>query len=153
MAWLNATPEGKKVPRRVEFQLREKKGEEVPELEPPEVEFQLEYLTGYLFEVGPVGNDGPLEWAEISKWCELTGAVLDSFEALAIKRMSQAFWNMQHEAQKPLCPNPAAEDGAIEQTDAQKQEVNEQARKVFTAMAETGQRKGLGTAAKGARKK
>ena len=135
MAWIATTPKKAKVPRRVDLEIRSLRGDDVPDAEPPDLDFELEYLVAYLLEAGPIEGDRPLSWQELSAWQELTGARLDSFEAVALRRMSAAYYNMLNEAMEPGCPNPAAVGEAVELTSEQQQDVNDRLKRGLMAMA------------------
>lgn len=107
MAWLDCTPEKAKTPRRTALQLKARAGAEVPELEPTPLDSSLEYLVGYLFEVGPSQGEHELTFGELAHWCQLTGVSLDDFESTALKQMSRAYLGMYHKARAPDCRCPA----------------------------------------------
>lgn len=135
--WVNATPEKAPLPRRLSLQAARERGEDVPELDPPELDFELEYLFGYFYEVGPLSQGEEITWAELVKWQEATGAKLDSFECAALRNMSQAYLGMQHEARKPNCPCPGRRKEATEE---QKAAANERLKQGLIAMAESRKR-------------
>lgn len=68
------------------------------------------YLTDWLFEIGPAGNDGALSWQEMAAWERLTGIELDPWEATTLRRLSIQYLNMKHEAKEPGCPPPWGDD-------------------------------------------
>jgi len=95
------------LPRRSGLVLRQKRGEEVAELEPPEVDDSLAYLVEYLFQIGPTLGEHELSFGEMSAWCDRSGADLDDFESMALKQMSRAYLSMVHQARDPKCICPA----------------------------------------------
>ncbi|WP_338761994.1 hypothetical protein [Massilia sp. METH4] len=146
MAWLHATPEKEKVPRGARLEIKRRRGEEVPELEPPELEPTLEYLVGYFLKVGPGVGDHELTFAELDAWCRRSGRDLDDFESDALKQMSRAYLGMLHKAKAPECPSPAIEfdETDPEQVAARRAQVDQGLRKMFAGLeeAKSGMRKG-----------
>ena len=70
------------------------------------------YLIGWWLEIGPTMlagmGEGPISWAEIATWQQLTATKLEIWEAQAIRRLSREFLSQQHDAKKPNCPSPLA---------------------------------------------
>jgi hypothetical protein len=61
-----------------------------------------EYLTDWLFEIGPGGGmDGPLGWQEMAAWEHLTGIELDPWEARTLRELSAEYLHERQEARKP----------------------------------------------------
>lgn len=154
MAWLDTTPEGEKLPRRTSLKVRQLGGAEVPELAPPPLDWEFEYLVDYLFEVGPFAGEHELSHQEIRAWQDNTGVRLDDFGALALKQMSRAYLGTMHAARKPDCPCPVQnepDEEEDEQAEAEREEkLTAQLRATFMAMAAPGSKKQ--TANKGKKK-
>ena len=70
------------------------------------------YLVQWWLEIGPTVmagmGEGPVSFADISAWQQVTGNMLEPWEAKAIRHLSREFLSQQHEARKPFCPSPAA---------------------------------------------
>ncbi len=68
------------------------------------------YLINLLHEAGTISyNDGiakRLSWTELKAWADLSGYVLDSWEADTIMQLSLVYADMLNEATDPLCPMP-----------------------------------------------
>ena len=68
------------------------------------------YLVQYLFEAGPVGNNGfgpePLSWQEIEAWSRLTQTSLDAWEALTIRKLSNDYSAQLTKSADPKCKAP-----------------------------------------------
>lgn len=92
MAWLNATPEESKLSRRDQFE------EDNREVVVPDCD--ATYILDYLFELGMSMGDAALSHSEIRAWMENTGIELASWEARAIKRLSEAYMSESHAARK-----------------------------------------------------
>lgn len=69
-----------------------------------------EYLTRWLFEIGPAVPAGmgqaPLGWRDIAAWQEIVGVKLLVWEARLLRRLSRDFVNASHDARKADCPAP-----------------------------------------------
>lgn len=113
----------------------------MPQLEAPPLMWELAYLVGYLFEVGPAVAGQELTHVELRAWQENSGVQLDDFGALALKQMSRAYLGQYHAAQKPDCPYPAVEalDLVDDEEAAAEREakLTERLRATFMAMAAT----------------
>lgn len=115
MAWLYATPRSSD-PKRPNSESRYQKfrriadsGRDAPHLEMPEIEGGA-YLIEYLAEIGEAkhGSTGivPIEWIDIKAWQDVTGMVLNMWEAKTIKYLSAVYVNQYIEAGDPNCPPP-----------------------------------------------
>jgi hypothetical protein len=94
-AWLHATPKdskGKAAARsRLEsFRIDEEAGRTRIELIMPPIEGG-DYIVGYLFEVGPSCAGEPLSFCEIEAWARQTGRILNCWEPVALKRLSNSY--------------------------------------------------------------
>lgn len=87
----------------------EEKGHHVRQLEMPEM-MGFQYLVQYLFEAGPVGNNGfgpePLSWQEIEAWSRLTQTSLDAWEALTLRKLSNDYSAQLTKSADPKCKAP-----------------------------------------------
>lgn len=87
----------------------EEKGHHVRQLEMPEM-MGFQYLVQYLFEAGPVGNNGfgpePLTWQEIEAWSKLTQVDLDAWEALTLRKLSSDYSAQLIQSSDPKCRAP-----------------------------------------------
>ena len=70
----------------------------------------VEYLTVYLWEIGPTlaagMGAGPITHGEIESWQSLTGIELQPWEVRYLRRMSFEYLNQSHQAEKRDCPAP-----------------------------------------------
>lgn len=73
----------------------------------------MPYLVSWWLEIGPMHNEGPIDWQEMQAWQHATGIELSPWEALMIRRLSIEYLNMKHEARKPDCPPPHIEQSTI----------------------------------------
>lgn len=115
VAWLNTTPERAKhdkseAPRltRLETMRREFKDDDYhPEMPPLD---GAAFLLSYLFELGPTQAAGmgaaPISHQEIAAWQELTGIVLQPWQARFLRRLSGEYVAESHKAEKRECPAP-----------------------------------------------
>lgn len=116
LAWLQAVPEapdGSKAKKDERTRLARLQAEEI-EVELPGA--TLQYLLGYLYEMGPgmAGAMGevPLSHGEIESWQRNTGIRLTPWEARTIRRLSIAHVEEAYAARKHDAPAPyAGEDG------------------------------------------
>lgn len=87
----------------------EEKGHHARQLEMPEM-MGFRYLVQYLFEAGPVGNNGfgpePLTWQEIEAWSRLTQVDLDAWEALTLRKLSDLYSAQLVRSADPKCRAP-----------------------------------------------
>ena len=111
-AWLHATPKDPEKPakgagmtRLVKFKRDEMAGKDPPELIFPEVDAG-EYIVDWLFEVGPMIAGDPVTFQEIKAWRDLSGRVLDGWEATTLRRLSIAYTAEYHQASDPRTPAP-----------------------------------------------
>lgn len=72
----------------------------------PEVPEAVDHVVDYLFEIGPVIGDNPVPFTEITAWRSETGAVINEFEATAIRALSQSYLGQLIEAADAKCPAP-----------------------------------------------
>lgn len=86
--------------------MRQRNGEEVKELELPEVDPAVAYLVRYWDELGRTEGQQELSATEMRDWAYLSGVELDDFGTRALKAMSRAFLDMYHRARAPDCPCP-----------------------------------------------
>ena len=72
------------------------------------------HLAGYLFELGPVGSGGmgavAISWPDIDAWQNATGIELATWEARALRRLSQEYLAASHDAKERDCPAPYSEE-------------------------------------------
>lgn len=83
----------------------EEKGAYRPELVPPEIDGG-HHLIDYLFEAGPGMSGEALTFQEIGSWASQTGRVLDTWEPVALRRLSCAYLAELHAAEDPARPAP-----------------------------------------------
>lgn len=71
-----------------------------------------EYILAYLFEIGPVQNNGmglsPISNMEIEAWQSNTGIELESWECRFLRRLSLEYIQSADQAKKLDCPAPWA---------------------------------------------
>lgn len=108
-AWLNATPsrapEDKSTSpslSRIERMRRANKDED-PEMPPVGAGG---YLLGYLFEIGPTLDSGPLTQAELRAWQLNVGIVLEPWEIRVLRRLSCDYVASSHAAIDRNAPAP-----------------------------------------------
>jgi hypothetical protein len=81
-----------------------------PLFEPPMPPLELPYLVDFLWQVGPVIEDGngraPLTHQEIVSWQFNTGISLKPWEARFLRNLSRDFLAQSQKAEKPDCPSP-----------------------------------------------
>lgn len=68
-----------------------------------------EYITAYLFEIGPTMGDTALTHTEIAHWQRNTGIELDAWETRFVKRLSVEYLAESHNATKSAAPSPWAD--------------------------------------------
>lgn len=109
-AWLSATPGKSKLSRytRLTAEANRTGGQRSPLLDLPEVPPAVAHLVEYLFEVGPTLGEHAITFGEVESWCNLTGTVLNEFEATTLRALSRAYLGMLHQAAAPECPPPVA---------------------------------------------
>lgn len=83
-------PEEGEISRRTEFE-RNNQDVLLPEC-------SASYILEYLFELGVTLGEHPITHAEIRAWMDNTGIDLSSWEAVTIKRLSEAYVRSSHEA-------------------------------------------------------
>lgn len=74
----------------------------------PEVPEAVAHLIEYLFEVGPACGEHEVTYGEIRAWCEVSGTVVNEFQAAAIRMLSKTYLSMLHRASDAKCPAPIA---------------------------------------------
>lgn len=136
------------MPRLASFELRQKKGEEVKELELAEVEPTLEYVVTYFRQVGPTMSGKEVTFGELNAFCERTGVNLDEFESMAIKHMSAAYIGMSHQGRDPACPCPAIDVPDFDELDgddlaAKRAEVSKQLGSWLGSVEESQKQRGM----------
>lgn len=77
------------------------------------------HLVGYLFDAGPVSSGSmgavPLGWSDLQHWQSATGIELQTWEARALRRLSQEYLSSSTDAQETDCPAPWSNAPTIEQ--------------------------------------
>lgn len=64
------------------------------------------HITDWLFEIGPMAGEGPIDWQDMLAWSQLTGIDLNPWEARTLRRLSRAFVNQRYDARKANSPEP-----------------------------------------------
>lgn len=117
-AWLNTVAEKQAEPRIAVYKRREEAGQYVSQLEMPDL-LGFEYIVEYLFEAGPVGNNGfgpePITWIELEAWAKLTQVDLDSWEASTLRKLSEHYSAQLVKSADPKCRPPGQEEQSREQ--------------------------------------
>jgi len=72
-----------------------------------------------------------LTWQEIDAWCGRTGIDLDPWEARTIRRLSRTYVHQQHDARKPDCPEPYADE--VQRAETAKNRVSGQFKAMLAA--------------------
>jgi hypothetical protein len=76
----------------------------------PPIDYEVRYLTDYLFEAGPVMSGAmaaaPLTHIEIQAWSQLSGIELSPWEARTLRQLSCEHIVESSRASKPDCPPP-----------------------------------------------
>lgn len=78
------------------------------------------HITDWLLEIGPLCSDGgSLDWVDLAAWQELTGVVLEPWEARLIRQLSGEYASMRFKAEKADCPAPysGAEEDIVSNRD------------------------------------
>lgn len=70
----------------------------VPDM--PSVDHEAGYLIGYLYEIGPALDGGPLTHQELGCWQANTGIELTAWQARTLRRLSQEYVAESHKAEK-----------------------------------------------------
>lgn len=78
----------------------------------PPLERSVEYLIGYLYEIGPALGDGPITQQEIGWWQRNTGIRLTSWQARTLRRLSQDYLSERRKGEKRGAQPPWQPDGA-----------------------------------------
>lgn len=136
VAWLNAIPNDAKGKRadKSRLQARRERGDAIPL---PEVAFT--YLTDWLFEIGPVVSggmgDGPVGYRDIAAWQDITGVIVQPWEARTIRRLSQAYLAGLRKAEAHDCPMPYV--GAADVADA-RESIDNKIRAAFGSLKRAG---------------
>lgn len=77
------------------------------------------HLVGYLFDAGPVSSGAmgavPLGWSDLQHWQSATGIELQTWEARALRRLSQEYLSSSTDAQETDCPAPWSNAPTVEQ--------------------------------------
>lgn len=80
---------------------------EIEGIESPEMpECNAVYMIGYLSEVGPMQEGGPITHGEIESWQRNTGIDLDAWEARTLRMISAEYTSWNYRAADPLEPSP-----------------------------------------------
>ena len=90
------------------FEADEEAGTNRPELTPPPVEPDLDYMVTYLMTVGPATAGEVLTFQEIQAWRRETGRVLNVWEVETLQRLSRAYLSEYHQAKDRDRPPPFA---------------------------------------------
>jgi hypothetical protein len=98
LAWLNSVPDGGQISRRDEFELDNQL------IEMPE--FDAGYVLEYLFELGVTMGENAVNHTELRSWMDNTGIELSAWEARIIKKLSEAYLSMSHDAKKSDSETP-----------------------------------------------
>ena len=105
VAWLNTAPDRKHGKREPRIKAYRDRGQE-PDYPPCDAHF----LADWLFEVGPTAVSGmgetPITHAELRHWQENTGIELSSWQARAIRTLSEQYLAQSIEAASESCPPP-----------------------------------------------
>lgn len=65
------------------------------------------HITDWLLEIGPTGPDGSgLGWRDLTAWQDITGIVLEPWEARLIKRLSGEYASMRVRGERHDCAAP-----------------------------------------------
>ena len=72
----------------------------MPGLERPPLD-AADHLIEHLFDIGPVSGDSPISYQDIKAWSDITGHVLDGWEASTLRQMSSAYLAEYHAASEP----------------------------------------------------
>lgn len=95
-AWLDAVPgeEPKAKPRR----------EVIDDVEMPDCEAM--HIIARLYEIGPIINDAPITFSEISAWSAANGVDLEPWEFRFLRELSMAYLSESRHAVDPKRPPP-----------------------------------------------
>lgn len=89
------------------------------EYEPDMPPLDAEYLSAYLFEIGPTmsagGYPGPITNGELDAWCNRIGIDLQPWESRFLCRLSREYVAESHRAEKADCPAPWASEELVEE--------------------------------------
>lgn len=83
----------------------------------PELEHG-EYLVSFLFEIGPLKNNGfgfsPLSYSDIKDWAIMTKTNISSWESRMLVFMSLCYVAQYNNSSDPVCPPPYIEKKEIQ---------------------------------------
>lgn len=106
-AWLNAPQKGSNTAR---IERMEADGQ-VPDLP----QCAAMHMIGYLYEVGPMMQSGPVTHGEIESWSRNTARTLSPWEARTIRALSVAYVTEHFAAADPSRPAPYQRQEPVEQ--------------------------------------
>lgn len=106
-------PRGEQLPAKSRLALRREAGGQ-PDL--PDIEPELEYLVGYLFDAGPVSVVGmgpqPLTWTDLDAWQRCSGVVLQPWQSELLRHLSGQYLAESQIADAHDAPPPWERDMA-----------------------------------------
>jgi hypothetical protein len=97
------------------------------------------YLAEHLFSIGPATAGETITYQEIKAWADLTGHVLNGWEAETLRGLSGAYLAELHAAEDAQRPPPFAPSERVQS----REEVSAGLLAMFQAMAERDQKMGL----------
>lgn len=116
LAWLNTAPRaperpgGKPTPKRDEDTRSRLERFQADGIEPDMPPLVAPWIVEHLMEIGPIESAGmgvaPIGWRTIHAWQEVTGAVLQPWEARLLHRLSAEYVMESRRAEKANCPAP-----------------------------------------------
>src|SRR5690606_17265417 len=65
-----------------------------------------EYLTDWLWEIGPSVGDRSIGYVDLAAWQEIAGVEMEPWEARTLRRLSGEYLGQSVKARKPGCPPP-----------------------------------------------
>jgi hypothetical protein len=84
----------------------EKRRRHNPDYHPDMPAIEAPHLIGYLLEVGPVMESGPITHQELFAWQANTGVKLQPWEIRMLRQLSCDYLSESHKAMKPDCSPP-----------------------------------------------
>lgn len=108
LAWLHAEPQSpdKEPVSRLQAMRSARKDEAYMPAVPT---VRARHLLEYLFEVGPLVNGKAVSFEELKAWQDLTGATLQPWEMLALRRLSSDYMSELYAGRDPKRKSPWAE--------------------------------------------
>tara|TARA_R110002072_G_scaffold38314_4_gene110916 strand:+ start:18670 stop:19011 length:342 start_codon:yes stop_codon:yes gene_type:complete len=70
------------------------------------------YLTDWLFEIGPTIGEGLVGYQDMAAWQRISGVELMPWEARTLRRLSAEYSAERYRARKANCPPPYSEQPA-----------------------------------------